>query len=191
MKKLPVSVLNLLLAFGLLFLFGGFLLFLVALENNHDHFFRFWPFFIMFAGMLVTYFSVTVFKKSYILFVGILTALSGCLSIFITRDITTLDFPQLWPCFLFFAAIALFLSCIYKFRKLRPNYFVPSIAMIVLGIVFLLFSLDVVKMSFASFIVITGPFILFFGGVAVVVLYFVQSTHRELIVPEEDADNED
>ncbi len=145
----------------------------------------------MFAGVLITYFSVTVFKKSYLLFIGIVTALSGCLSIFIARDITTMGFGQLWPCYIFFASIALFLSCIYKFKKLRPHYIVPSVVMVVLGVVFLLFSLDIIKMSFASFMVVTGPFIMFFGGVAVVVLYFYQSTHRELIVPEEDADNED
>ncbi|MCQ2598027.1 MAG: hypothetical protein MJ181_09290 [Treponema sp.] len=191
MKRLPTSLLNFLLACGILFVFGGFLLFVFAIEHNHDHFFQFWPFFITISGMLITYFSVAFFKKSHLLFTGIMLGLSGCFSVFVTRDITTLGWHELWPVFLFICAISLFLSCIYRFKKIRPNYFVPSMVMVFLGIVFLLFSLDIIKMSFASFVFITGPFLLFFGGIAVVVLYFVQSTHRELVIPEEDADNED
>ena len=191
MKKLPGFVLNILLAFGILFVFGGFLLFIFALEQEHDHFFRFWPFFIMISGMLITYFSVALFHKSHLLFTGIMLGLSGGFSVFVTRDITVLGFSELWPVFLILTAVSLFLSCIYKFKKIRLSYFVTSIAMVILGIFFLLFSLNIIKMSFASFMVITGPFLLFFGGIGVVVLYFVQNAHKELVLPDEEADDED
>lgn len=191
MRKLSNRVLNILLACGLLFVFGGFLLFVYALENNHEHFFKFWPFFIMISGVIITYCSVTVFHKTYLLFVGIMLALSGCFSIFVARDITSLSLSQLWPVFVYLAAISLVCSCIYRFRKARPNYIVPAVVMVILGTFFLCFSLDIIKMSFVSFMVIAGPFLLFFAGIGVVVFYFVQSAHKELVVPEEDADNDE
>jgi len=191
MRKLPVSVLNILLACGLLFVFGGFLLFVFALENNHSNFFKFWPFFIMISGMLLTYFSVTVFHKSHLLFSGLMIGLSGCFSIFLTRDITSLGFAQLWPVFLILAGISLLCACIYRFRKAHVKYIVPSAVMVLLGILFLLFSLDLIKVSFVSFMVYAGPFLLFSAGIAVVVIYFVQSSHKELYIPEEDTDNDE
>lgn len=191
MRKLSNSVLNILLACGLLFVFGGFLLFVYALENDHAHFFKFWPFFIMISGIIITYCSVTLFHKTHLLFVGIMLALSGCFSIFVARDITSLGLKELWPVFVFLAAISLVCSCIYRFRRARPNYIVPAVAMVLLGCIFFLFSLDIVKMSFVSFMVIAGPFLLFFSGIGVVVFYFVQSSHKELVVPEEEADNDE
>ncbi|MCQ2572539.1 MAG: hypothetical protein MJ182_01460 [Treponema sp.] len=191
MRKLPTFILNILLAFGLLFVFGGFLLFILAIEQEHAHFFKFWPFFIMISGMIITYFSVALFHRSHLLFTGIMLGLSGSFSIFVTRDITSFGFSELWPVFLFLTGISLFLAGFYKFKKVRLSYLVTSIAMVLLGVVFLLFSLDVVKMSFASFIALTGPFLVFFGGVGVVVLYFAQNAHKELVLPDEEADDEE
>jgi len=191
MRKLSNSALNILLACGLLFVFGGFLLFVYALENNHEHFFRFWPSFMLISGIIITYCSVILFHKTYLLFIGIMLALSGCFAVFMARDISSLGLSQLWPVFLILAAVSLVCSCIYRFRRARPNYIVPAVVMVVMGIIFLLFSLDIIKMSFVSFMVIAGPFLLFFAGIGVVVFYFVQSAHKEFVVPEEDADNDE
>lgn len=190
MRKLSNLVLNILLALGLLFLLGGFLLFVYALENDHARFFRFWPLFITVSGLLLTYFSVVCFHKSYLLFSGIMISLSGCLSMFLATDITSLGYSELWPVFLSIAGVSLLLSCAYKFRRPRPNYLVPSMAMIGLSVLFLMFSLNVIKISFVSFIVMVGPFLLFGAGITVVILFIVQSAHKELVVPEEDSDND-
>lgn len=190
MKQLPKKVLNIILAVGLLFLSVGFLTFVYALETNHENFFKFWPLFVIFTGLFVTYFSITVFHRSYLLFGGIAFSFSGCFMEFLSQDITSLTYVQLWPVFLLIAGISLLLACIYKFRRPRPNYIVPSVIMILLGIVFLLFSLDVIKVSFVTFMVIVGPCLLFGAGVTAVILFVAQSTHKELVVQEEDADND-
>lgn len=190
MKKLSNSVLNIILAAGLIFLMGGFLSFVYALETDHGNFFKFWPFFVIVFGAFATYFSITVFHKSYILFGGILFLLSGCFMEFLNQDITSLGYSQLWPVFLLFAAVALVLACIYKFRRPRPNYIVPSVIMVVLSVVFLLFSLDIIAMPFVSFMMIIGPCLLFATGITAVILFIVQSTHKEFVIPEEDADND-
>lgn len=184
-------ILNLILALGILFVFGGFFLLVYAVIGDYQKYFRFWPFFVVFVGMVLIYSSVVLFHWLYEFFTGLSLSLSGCFSLLITTEIIPSSFDRLWPVFTIITGVSLALSCVYKFRRLRPSYFVPALVIVALGIFFLMFSLEIISMSISSFFVIVGPFLLFAAGAASIIFFIFQSNHKEFVIPEEDADSLD
>ena len=70
--------------------------------------------------------------------------------------------------------ICLILTCVFKHRKIRGVYLFPSLLIEVLGIAFLLFSLDVIKISLSLFVAKWGPLMLILAGAALVGVFFWQ-----------------
>lgn len=170
--------LNLLLALGMLFVFGGFLLFIYAILNGHERVLKFWPCLALMLGVLVTYLSVAVFYRSFPFFLGVGLTFNAGFSVVVTSGLVSMGFTQLWPLFIIFTALALLLTCFYKHRDLRPKYYIPAIAMVLMSGLFLLFSLDVIKVPLRTFFVYFSPILLLLSGAACI-LFFAIQTHLQ------------
>jgi len=72
---------------------------------------------------------------------------------------------RIWPVFLSMAGIALFVYAWNKGPDFRLVIGVPAVFIIVLSIVFLLFSMDVVRVGFLDFVLAWWPFLLVFAGI--------------------------
>ena len=188
MFKLKKWCINLFLALGLLFVFGGFLLFIYAILNERESVLQFWPCFVLLLGILVTYLSVAIFKSSFLFFLGVGVTLSSALSVIISSGIGELKYSELWPVFIIFAAISLISSCFYKHKRLLPKYFIPSVVMFAMGCLFLLFSLHIIKVPLRIFFFYSAPVVLLLSGFGFILFFCVQTQKQKKHNSEENED---
>jgi hypothetical protein len=79
-------------------------------------------------------------------------------------------FSKVWPAISIFAGTALIPAARFRTHPSLSRFVVPAIAFIILGIVLLVFSLDIVSFSFKKFILTAWPLLLLFAGVLLLLL---------------------
>ena len=142
---------NILLAAGLLFIFGGILLlvYLFSRVSLGMYVFRFALFSL--SGSVLLYFALTGTKPALFTFSGLF--LSCCSLLFLIADARIIPYTikQVWPVTVVLSGLALFPAGYVRFRKFQISYVVPGVVLAGLGFVFLCFSLNIIKISFAEF----------------------------------------
>lgn len=173
MKKITVPVQNLILAVGLVCILAGlFLMTLFAAEIDA-------PVspsatFVMVLGAVIFYLSMVFLHWASFFFIGMCFFFFGLTTMFISTNILPYGMSQLWPAELVLCGICLLLTSIFKHKKVRGVYLFPSSLMIGLGLFFLLFSFNIIQISFAEFISRWFPFILIFFGGGLLSIFFYQ-----------------
>lgn len=168
------SVINILLAAGLVFIVLGILLLIYFFTDTNPGL-EFWlpaAFFCM--GTVLLYRGFTRHVKSGVVFTGFFLSIGAILILLSNSSILPFSLVQLWPLFSVVFAVSLICSGLYKYRGLRPRYFVPAIMMLFLGGVLSLFSFDIIKLSFSAFAGKFWPVILILAGVGLLVLFVYQ-----------------
>lgn len=82
-----------------------------------------------------------------------------------------LPLKALWPFFMIFIAVSFVVSGFIRYRRPKPSFIVPSAGFLVLGFVFLLFSSEIISISFISFALFAFPLV--FVPVSISVLYWL------------------
>lgn len=101
-------------------------------------------------------------------FVGTFLLLTGVFLLLRVAALPHATFIRVWPIFMSFGGLALLSYAFWKGREYRLIIGVPAAAIVMLSVIFLLFSLDVIKMSFSLFVLQWWPLMLiFWGGVTV------------------------
>ncbi|MGI5172400.1 hypothetical protein H0R92_02180 [Treponema sp. OMZ 840] len=184
---------NILLAAGLLFIFGGILL-LVHLTSDiflGMYILRFLLFSV--SGGIALYLALTGTKPAFFIFTGLF--LSSCSLLFLITDARLLPYSlhEIWPLLVVLSGLFLFPAGYVRFRKLQAAYLVPGLTLTGLGFVFLCFSLDIIKISFADFARTWWPIIFIIFGLALVILFFYMQKQKQPVFCEdsEDDDEED
>ncbi len=173
MKKITVPVLNFMLAFGLVCILAGlFLLSIFSSEINT-------PVsptaaFVMVLGAVIFYFSMVFFHWASFFFAGLCLFFMGLTSMLISAKIFPYGIDVLWPMDLCWCGICLILTCLFKHRRIRGVYLFPSSILVFLGCFFLLFSLNVIRISFTVFMSQCFPLILILLGGFLVAIFFYQ-----------------
>lgn len=173
MKKLTVPVLNIILAAGFLLILAG--LFLISYFSSEivEEF----PVFdvsIMIFGALIFYITLVWIKWASTFFAGLYIFSCGLLFTFIDFNVVNSGLDVLWPLFSVFGGICLVLTCLFKHGRIRSVYLIPSALLIVLGVVFFLFSFHIVRWSFVGFFSKWFPAILIFFGAVLVGIFIYQ-----------------
>jgi hypothetical protein len=132
-------------------------------------------------------------RKSRYLFWGLFLFLTGLLFLLINSGIIPYTIMQLWPLAGLFCGIALLCSGVYRRKRLGVSYLVPSAVLIVLSLLFLLFSMHIISISFRQFAITWWPLCLVIPGIALVVLFFIRSATSSVLstVIIDDGDNID
>lgn len=168
------SVINILLAAGLVFISAGVLLLMYFFSNDHS-FSGFWlPSVFFAAGAALVYRSFTRRCNSRVVFAGFFLSIGAILILLSNTPAVPASMAQIWPLFAVICAVSLLCSGAYKYHSLRPRYFIPSLMLCFLGIVFSLFSFDLVTVSFSEFAIQFWPFILIIAGIGLLVLFVYQ-----------------
>ncbi|MCI1208642.1 MAG: DUF5668 domain-containing protein [Treponema sp.] len=178
MKKYTNSRLNILLATGLLLVILGLLIFAVALPVN-TFVKSYWPVLILVAGAILLYLALTIIHNSFLLFIGLNLCFSGVVMLFTTTHFFPVTIEELWPVIAISSGIALVLCSLYNTGHIRAVYQIPAILLIALGVFFLLFSFDIIKMSFSRFINLFWPFLLIMLGGTLIGIFFYQRKFPE------------
>ena len=95
------------------------------------------------------------------------------------KELLHLNLKELWPVIVINAGLAFLVSDLFIYKKIRAVFLFPSVALFVLGIIFLLFSLHVFHISFAKFISVFWPIVLFVLGILLILVYGVQRINSE------------
>lgn len=164
------------------FFLGAFCFSLFSTDDSAVFFFSILPSIQIIFGVFIIFLAIFYFKHAYKLFIGLAFLGWGILEVFFYSNQNVLSFEEGWPLFGIISGIFIFISGFYKYKKLRFGYVIPSIAICCISFWYLLFSLNIIKMSLTSVAANFG-FAFILGLFAVLmIIYFVQKRHKELIV---------
>lgn len=149
------------------------------------------------AVLLFLVFGIT--RSSILLFFAIDSIVWGLITLFSSQGFIPFLYRHLWPLMLSTSGIALLSASAFKYHKVRSVFLFPSLAMVVLGGMFLPFSTHLIRMSFAEFISKTWPIFFLLVGTVMILLFFLQKNAQESFpymddddeLPEEDFTIED
>ncbi|MCR4822189.1 MAG: hypothetical protein K5873_04880 [Treponema sp.] len=178
MKKITVPVLNILLAAGVLLIIAGLLL-VSHFSLGFGMELPVGPIILMIFGAIVFYVAMTLVHWAIFFFAGLLLFFMGLFTTFVLTDVLPFEARNLWPIAVIVSGICLDLTCIFKHRKLRGVYFTPSVIIVILGTIFLLFSLNVIKVPFTVFISKWGPLALILAGAVLIGVFFWQRNFND------------
>lgn len=169
---------NILLAAGLLLVLAGIFLFVKTFASV-TKVFALRPVVFLCAGAVFIFLALAFTKNSIFFFLGITSVLFGIISILTDTGITPLSMKELWPTFVIACGISLFPAGFYKMKRVRTVYLFPAIMLVLLGSLFLMFSLHIIKMPFSRFIAFTWPIFIMLFGLTLVVIFLWQQTHHK------------
>ena len=178
MKKITVPVLNILLAAGVVLILAGLLL----ISHFSAGFGAEVPtgsIILMIFGAVIFYLAMTVIHWAVLFFLGLLVFCIGLCMTFVFTNVLPFGPEHLWPISLLLCGICLLLTCVFKHQKIRGVYLIPSLLIVLLGGVFLLFSFGVIKISLSSFVAKWGPLMLILAGAALVGVFLWQRNFKE------------
>lgn len=114
-----------------------------------------WVFLIYTGTMLFLFFLLA--KRFRYLFFSILFVLNGITALIINSDYLPYTFFQLWPIMGIIFSMSLFLTCLYRYRKIKTAYAIPCAMFFVISIFFMIFSFSLVSFSFRKFMLVLAP----------------------------------
>ncbi|HAZ96346.1 hypothetical protein [uncultured Treponema sp.] len=118
-------------------------------------------------------------KRSLYIALGFMLVFDSIFFALLNIEFLHLNLKELWPVIVINAGIAFIVSDLFIYKKIRTVFLFPSVALFVLGIIFLLFSLHVFHISFAKFISVFWPIVLFVLGILLILVYGVQRINSE------------
>lgn len=185
MKKITVPVLNALLAAGLILVLAGLLL-ILRFYAGFGAEFPVLSALTMMLGAVIFYGAMTLLHWAVLFFSGLLIFCIGLCMTFVFSGVLPLGSENLWPIAVILCGVCLILTCVFKHRKIRGVYLFPSVLIEVLGIVFLLFSLDIIKVSFSTFMSKWGPLVLIFAGAVLIGVFLWQRNFNDFFPYDKD-----
>ncbi|MBP5157232.1 MAG: hypothetical protein ILP18_05105 [Treponema sp.] len=169
---------SILLAIGLVLVLVGLFVFVGRLESS-VRVFALRPVVSLVLGMMLLFISLALTGSSFSLFFGLFFFLMGTVLLLMDSGILPYGFSRMWPTIMISAALSLFPAGLYKAKRVRTVYLFPAIMMLILGIVFLLFSLHVIPVSFRFFVSRCWPLMIILSGVALVVTFYIQQLNAK------------
>jgi hypothetical protein len=145
-------------------------------------------------GKIVLNENVIMFftRRAYLISLGIMLILDGIFFFLLNLNVFKKGLSSLWPVLVIITGFSFFLVDFFMMRKIRTIFLFPSILLVLLGTLFLVFSLGVVPFSFRKFMTLLGPVLLVFCGVGIIVVYGFQKFNKENFpFMDEDSSGED
>lgn len=178
---------NMLLVIGVLLLLLGGLLLLWTFGTLRD-LGALWPVIFIVLGLLVLYEVLFRGAAEAYAFPGMLMGLGGLYFLVGTSFMPWHSLIRIWPVFMAIAGLSIVPYALLKHGYARVVLLVPAIAIIVLALIFLLFSLEVVSVRFIRFASEWWPLLVVFLGAVFLVAHFVRARRT---VEEEETDESD
>ena len=129
---------------------------------------------------------LNVEKKAYEFFISLIyivwSILDGLFVFVFPFDVKTV-----WPVYLITTSIFLVIAGLRKYKRIKFGYFIPSLALFCMGILFSLFSFDFIKVPFRTVAIALGPIVMACLCVSLVLFFFIQQRHKELIINDSDS----
>ncbi|NBB91092.1 MAG: hypothetical protein GVY23_07790 [Spirochaetes bacterium] len=134
-----------------------------------------WPVLLILAGVGFLYVGFMRTRRDANVFIGMFALLLGLFFLLAQTLLSPVAISSIWPVFMTITGLSL---CAYGSRRpwgSRMSFTVPGVAIIIISLVFLLFSLDIVDRSFSKLVALYWPALLIIVGL---VLLAVHMTRR-------------
>ena len=192
-NKFSSMKLNVILAFGLIFVIVGIFLFAGFLVDTEVHLSVVRSLITTLIGGIILYFALIKSSGSWWLCIGLFLCSTGIFVLLLDIQVFSKTLETLWPLIVIFAGLSAFIAGSYNTKKIRLVFILPAFLITVFGIVFLLFSLDVITKSFFSVAGQWWPIIIIFAGLCLVCTFFLWNKKNPIAdtVEEEDDDFSD
>ena len=191
MKKDSSFFANLILYCGSGFLIClGIFNIIVPIENHHIVI-NYLPCVAAASGIPVLVLSIRYTKKLHQIFIGFELVFWGIVTVLHEIRILPYTFIQWWPMIGVTAGIFLYIAGIIKYQRLQAGYFIPSIALFLMGLWFMLFSFGIVKVPFQTVAVVGGPLFLIVSGIFIVAFFLLQRNHSNFVVKDDENIDQD
>ena len=146
------------------------------------------PIIILALNILALILNLKFSKNSFAIFA--ITLISCCVVfLYLLRlDIIGGSIKNWWPMIGIFSGIALIIAGFYKNRRVRFEFLIPSIAMLLTGGWFLLFSWKIISIPFIQVVIICGPLLLIMSIVLLFVMLYYQKKNKLFIINDDEYD---
>ena len=131
------------------------------------------------VGMLLLFLSLVLIKSYLLVYVGMQLVFFGILALVIDSNIVSAGLRELWPVLVVSSGVSLFPAGLYRAKRIKSIYLFPGILLVVIGLFFLPFSLNLTGVSLKKFFLAFYPLAFIFMGLILVVVFFYQQTHRK------------
>jgi len=176
---------NFILAVGLLLVFIG-LFVLVGNQEKATKIFALRPVLSLSSGIILLFIALALTGESFSVFLGCFFVLMGVVFLLVDSHIIPYSFSEMWPTIMIASGLALFPAGLYRAKRIRTVYLFPAIMLVLLGICFLLFSLQVFPIPFRVFVSRFWPLLIIICGLGLVVMFFVQQVNSKTFPYMED-----
>ncbi|WP_428768414.1 DUF5668 domain-containing protein [Treponema sp. HNW] len=182
---------NTLLITGLAFILCGILLLVHVSVRVLSVVYIFRFLFLSVPGTVMLYFALTGTKRAFFVFTGLFLCCTSLLLLITDARLIPYTLHQIWPAAVVLSGLLLFPSGYIRFRKLQAFYIVPGIMLTGLGLLFLCFSLDIIKQSFAEFASHWWPLIFIMFGLGLIILFAYTQSRKSPVLSEDSDEDED
>lgn len=176
------------LVLGLILIFTGILFLTTFLAKNTHTGLLFRGIILFVLGLICLYLELYYKKRTWFFFLAIVAIINSVILILCDTGFLSASLKNLWPLFIIVFGLALIPFSWYKNKRLRPTYFVPSIALSCFGIIFLLFSMKIIKERFAVVASTWWPILLVAFGLILILIFIWQQYNISRGTPEKAID---
>jgi hypothetical protein len=96
--------------------------------------------------------AIKLHRRSRYLFFAALFFQTGAFLLLGILGIIHIGFPKAWPLLPIFTGVALLFAGWHHYRAYKPNYIILSAAFVILGVIMMIFALDLLSFSLAQFV---------------------------------------
>lgn len=189
-KKYNATTMNMVLALGVVCILAG-ILFFARIASSFSAKIELWTIIMSVSGAFLFYLSLVRLRYVIVFFTGLYSCLTGAVFIVITSGLVESGLERFWPISVIIAGFCVIFTGIAKDRSIKISCIIPSSIIIILGIFFLLFSLDVIKGSFKEWISLFWPVFPFLIGTVLVILFLFQKSPWNNLLKDVEFDNDD
>ena len=169
---------DIILAAGLVFLLFGIVYGILNLSSGDRDISVLAPVLFISSGEILLFVTFAFTKGTGTFFCGIYLALLGITVLLLRVRASSANIAGLWPLLVIISGASLFMTGIYITKKIFTFYNFPSVLLVFLGVVFLMFSLKVFKSRFLTLLQNFWPLILIFFGLALVITFLIQQSNK-------------
>lgn len=163
--------LNLLLASGLICIAGGVFLLLCMFAGESLTTPILVPVFVLIAGVIMAIYAFIRYKTVWTVFFGYFLTASSFFIMICGSDMTAHSMNELWPVLAIICGVAFCAAGITARHKILLSNAIFSMVMVLMGVFFLLFSMDVITVPFRTFASRWWPLLLIAFGLLLIIVF--------------------
>lgn len=179
------------LVVGLIFIFGGILLLVFFSSALSLRMYIFRPLLLLTLGAITLYQTLIGKRRALFIFSGLFLSCIGLLFLLVDAKILPYTLLQIWPVMVILSGILFIPIGYFCHNRLQASYIVPGFALVGFGIVFILFSLDIITMPFSEFARYWWPLVFILFGILLIALFiYTQKNNKTFLFGDSDEDED-